>query len=253
MENRGDVFSEYMANQTGEIFLEIAETGEGIDKRKELDIVPIEDALLVSDHSSRRKIMIDVLKLDTLQNMEVIKTAVLNEDAETSHYAVTAVMEVKRKLSIAMQELSVRYDQDKEDPSVVSVYAQVLKEYLKSGFLDEHTIRKYKYTYIQVLQQLILLQEENKETFEEKFKTELELKEYLQAENTCMDYFRRFPHAEEPYLSLMKLYFTTKSPIQMQSVLDKLIKSPIKLSNRGLVIVRYLSGGKKHESIQQLL
>ena len=59
--------------------------------------------------------MIDVLKEDTMQYMEVIKTAVLNEDTETSHYAVSAVMEIKRKLSISLQQLSVKFDQNKRD------------------------------------------------------------------------------------------------------------------------------------------
>ncbi|WP_144511971.1 hypothetical protein [Bacillus sp. FJAT-22090] len=253
IKNKGELFGSYISQQDEDISLEILAIQEKIDKEKELDIVPIEDALVVSNYSNRRKVMIDVLKEDTLQYMDVLKTAVLNEDTETSHYAVTAVMEIKRKLSISMQELSVKFDQQSDDVHVGYAYAQVLKEYMGSGFLDKQTIRKYKYTYIHVLSQLIRNGNVDEETFQEKIKTEMEMNEYSAAEATCNEYLKKYPNSENPYVSLLKLYYTTKSTIKMQGILDELKKSTIKLSNRALTIVRYWSEGTEHESRRELL
>ncbi|MFJ8065531.1 hypothetical protein ACIQYS_12940 [Psychrobacillus sp. NPDC096426] len=248
IKNRGELFGAYINKQDEDISLELLAIQEKVEKEKELNIVPIEDALVMSDFSTRRKVMIDVLKEDAMQYMEVIKKAVLNEDTETSHYAVTAVMEVKRKLSISLQELSVKFDQNKKDNHLARAYAHVLKEYMRSGFLDDQTLRKYKYIYIQVLHQLIRTDDGDEETFEEKIKTEVEMKEYLHAENTCLEYLQQYPHSENPYIYLMKLYYTTKSTIKLQNILDELKKSTITLSNRALTIVRYWSGGTKYES-----
>lgn len=247
IENRGDLFEAYINKQDEDILLEVLTIQEKVEKDKELNIVPIEDALVVSDLTTRRKVMIDVLKEDTMQYMDVIKTAVLNEDTETSHYAVTAVMEIKRKLSISLQKLSVKFNQNKSDTHLSQAYAQVLNEYMKSGFLDNQTLRKYKFIYIQVLSQIIRNGEGVEETFEEKINTEIELKEYLDAEATCLEYLRQYPDSENPYICLLKLYYTTKSTMKMQSILDGLIKSNITFSNRALTIVRYWSGGSDHE------
>jgi len=42
-------------------------------------------------------------------------------------------------------------------------------------------------------------------------------------------------------------YYTTKSKISMQRVLDELMNSTIQFSNRALTIVRYWSGGQENE------
>ncbi|WP_277586476.1 hypothetical protein [Psychrobacillus antarcticus] len=250
--NRGALFSEYMKQQEENIDVELLKTFTKVNKEKELNIIPIEDALLVNDYMTRRRVMIDVLKEDTMQYIEVIKSAVLNEDTETSHYAVSAIMEAKRKLSISLQEISVKFDQHKENNQVAKTYAEVLKKYIKSGFLDNQTLRRYKYTYIQTLHQIIINGAEDMEVFEEKFKTEMEMKEYIQAEQTCQQYLSKYPDEENAYLNLMDLYYTTRSITNMLKVLEDLKKSSIRLSNQALSIVRYWSGGLGYESTKKL-
>lgn len=253
LKNRGDQFGHYISKQDEDIPLELLAIQEKVNKEKELNIVPIEDALVVSDYATRRKMMIDVLKEDTLQYMDVIKTAVLNEDTETSHYAVSAVVEIKRKLAIRLQELSVKFEQNNRDAHLARSYAKVLKEYMRSGFLDNQTVKKYKYMYIQVLHQLILNKDNDEKVWQEKLKTEIELKEYAAAEATCLQYLEKYPHSENPYICLLKLYYTTKSTIKMQSILEELKRSTIKLSNQALTIVRYWSGGNAYESHKEFL
>ena len=251
--NKGQLFSEYMKQQEENIDIELLISHEKVNKEKELNIIPIEDALLGNDYMTRRRVMIDVLKEDAIQYIEVIKRAVLNEDTETSHYAVSAVVELKRKLSISLQEFSVKFDQHKENNEVAKAYAQVLSKYIKSGFLDNQTLRKYKYTYIHTLNQIILNGGEDMEVFEEKFITEMEMKEFTQAEQTCQLYLSKYPDAENPYLHLLNLYYTTRSITNMFQVLEDLKKSSIRLSNKALMIVRYWSGGLGHDSTKKLL
>ncbi|MFJ7825500.1 hypothetical protein [Psychrobacillus sp. NPDC096623] len=251
--NKGQLFSEYMKQQEENIDIEVHVTHSKMNKEKELSVIPIEDALLVNNYMTRRKVMIDVLKEDAIQYIDVIKMAVLNEDTETSHYAVSAVMEVKRKLSISLQELSVKFEQHKEDTQVAKAYAQVINKYLLSGFLDNQTLRKYKYTYIHILTQIIVNGGEDMDIFEEKFKTEMEMKEYIKAEQTCRQYLNKYPNEENPYLNLLNLYYTTRATTNMLEVLEDLMKSRVRLSNRALTIVRYWSGGLDYGSTKQFL
>lgn len=245
--NKGETLDSYLKKQNDDIEIELLAKEETIEREKELNIIPIEEALVMSDFTTRRKVMLDVLKKDAMQYIDVIKMAVLNDDSETAHFAVAAVMEVKRKLSLSLQTFSVEFEKDPYHSMIARSYAQVLREYMKSGFLDEKTLKKYKYTYIQVLEQLIDNGEGDQITFEEKMKVETELHEYANAEKTGLQYLQYFPGIEEPYICLLDYYYTTKSKISMQRVLDELMNSTIQFSNRALTIVRYWSGGQENE------
>jgi hypothetical protein len=214
-----------------------------VEVEKELNVVSIEEALIVSEYAVRRKVMINVLKEDSMKYMDILQKAVSNEDTETSHYAVSAIMEMKRKLTLSLQELSLNYETNKDDAYILRTYADVLNNYMKSGFLDERTLRKYKFTYILVLEQLIGLLPEDDSAYIEKVDAELEVGGLLEAEKTALLYLDRHPESEDAYLCLLKVYFYMKSYIRLQEILNLLKRSPIRLSNRALTLVRYWSEG----------
>ncbi|MEV5029879.1 hypothetical protein [Paenibacillus sp. LPE1-1-1.1] len=239
----GEKLDEYIVKQQEEMSVSNIGIHKKMEVEKELNIISIEDALIVSEHSARRRVMIDVLKQDSINYLEVLQTAVSNEDTETSHYAVSAIMEAKRKLSISIQELSVQYEQNKTDEHLLRAYAEVLKGFMRSGFLDERTSRKYKYTYVAVLEQLISNSEDVESAFAEKLNAEMELGQFIASEETCHAYIERYPHSEDAYLSLVQLYFMTKSVDKLHTTIETLKKSPLRLSNRALTMVRFWSEG----------
>lgn len=245
--NEGKFLEDYMNEQTNDIEIELLTKEESVKREKELNVIPIKEALVINDFTTRRKLMLDVLKKDTMQYIDVIKMAVLNEDSETSHFAVAAVMEVKRKLSLSLQRFSVEFEKNQQDTTVARSYAQVVKEYMASGFLDDQTLKKYKYIYIQAVGILIEHGQGEPEIYEEKMRVEMELQEYQEAEKTGLQYLEAYPLNEEPYLFLMEYYYRTKSKMKMQEILDELMNSTIQFSNRALTVVRYWSGGNKHE------
>ncbi|UVI31256.1 hypothetical protein [Paenibacillus spongiae] len=239
----GGKLDDYIAAQQKEMSVQHLGIYSKLETEKELNVLSIEEALLVSEHSTRRKVMIDVLKQDAINYLEILQTAVSNEDTETSHYAVSAIMEVKRKLTLSLQELSVQYENNKEDVHVLSAYADVLKGYLRSGFLDDRTLRKYKFIYLGVLERYTGIAENACEAFVDKVDLELELKRYAEAEETCRVFEQRYSHIEEVYLCYLKVYFTIKSAEKLQHTFSKLKKSPLKLSNHALTLVRFWSEG----------
>ncbi|MDX1699130.1 MAG: hypothetical protein R3250_00870 [Melioribacteraceae bacterium] len=238
-----NTFSEYIQKQQDDIILQQTGIYEKINFEKELNVVAIEDALTVSNHSDRRRVMIDVLKQDALNYLEVLQIAVKNDDTETSHYAVSAIVEVKRKLSNALQKLVVEYGNSNKNSEIGLAYANVLKQYMRSGFLDERTLRKYKFTYIQLMEDLLNADFSEEFVFIEKSKTELELGLIADAETTSKLFVERYPNNEEAHLNLIKIYFTSNSYVKLQQTITKIKKSRILLSNKGLTIIRYWSEG----------
>lgn len=213
------------------------------DPQQETDLVPLEEALAISDVFTRRKAMIDVLKQDSRKYLDILQKAAGNEDSETSHYAVSAIIELKRKLMLSMQELSVQYEENKDDPHLLRAYADVLRDYMRSGYLDEHTLENYKAIYILVLGHLIRVSPELEEAYREKAEAELEVGRFSESEQTARLFLEHHPRSEDAYLLLMKIYFTMKSHEKLQETLNLLKKSPLRLSNRAVTLLRFWTEG----------
>ncbi|MDQ6420727.1 hypothetical protein RB620_14950 [Paenibacillus sp. LHD-117] len=241
--NAGHDFHDYMTKQHEEHKLHHVGIYSETESAKELNVIPIEEALLVSEHQDRRRVMIDLLKQDSVHYLEILQTAVRNEDTETSHYAVSAIMEVKRKLLLSIQDLSVQFENRKEDEYVVRAYAEVLKGFLRSGFLDERTVVKYQYTYIEVLNQMIKLSKQAEWAYKDKMETEINLGLFVVAESTSLHYLDQHPESEDAYLCLMKVYYLTRSSSKLNHTLEQLKQSPVRLSNHALTLVRFWSEG----------
>lgn len=244
-------FEQYMEKQTTDIEYEVSHLMNKVNIQQELDVVSIEEVLSISNIDVRRKAMLDVLKGDALKYLDIIQLAITNEDTETSHYAVSAMNEVKRELTILLQKLSVQYNENKEDVTVLHTYSNVIHEYLLSGFLDQQTEKQYKYTLIMLLEKLISLNAATEQQFQLKIATELALHQIANAESTVEMYKAAFPYSEEAYLTAMSVYFEAKSIEKLQHELLQLRKSSIKISNKGLETIRYWSETTKNDQVIQ--
>lgn len=240
---RGSKTNEELFAEKGKAEFEWMDIYTETQANRDRGVLAIEEALVVNEHAERRKVMLEVLKQDAMAYIDVLQKAVSNEDTETSHYAVSMVMEVKRKLTLSMQELSVQYEANRWDPDLLRAYANVIRDYIRSGFLDERTLQQYKFTYLAVLKDLIEAAPDTDFAFEEKTKTELELKRYTEAEQTATAYLQRCPDREEAYLLLIQVYYEMKSHKKLLETLDLLKQSPIRLSHRALTTVRFWSEG----------
>ena len=241
----GEWFGRYMEQLDDDILTKEKGVPEKVNKPKELNVIPIEEALIVNDHFTRRRIMIDVLKDDATQYIDVVKVAVENEDTETSHYAVSAIMEVKRKSAQTIRQLSAELARRPDDIRLACDYRDALKQYMDSGFMDENTLNVYRDRYIEVLETIISNYDGDiGNEYEEKMRCEIEGANFTDAEQTGLAYLNRYPDREEPYLQLIRLYYTINSPAALQRMIQAVKDSEIVLTNRGIGVVRYWSKGK---------
>lgn len=59
-------------------------------------IVPLQEALLINDASTRRQLIMDILYHDTGEYVDVLNKARMNDDVEVVHYATTAMVELQK-------------------------------------------------------------------------------------------------------------------------------------------------------------
>lgn len=202
-------------------------------------IVPIEEALILNDNKTKRSILLNALKQDASLYVEQIKAALKNSDTETSHYAAAALMELKRKLTISIHQLSYNYENNRENLDDSISYAEVLKKFICSEVLDERNLKKYNFTYANVLANINRLAPDKSNYFVDRINTLIALQEYTTAEECCEQFLTHHAMEEEPFMRYLKLYYTKQDSFNFEMVLNRLKSSNIVLSHSGLSKIRF--------------
>jgi hypothetical protein len=210
-----------------------------INIEEEINIVPIQDALLLNENKIRRKLLIHSLKENSIQNTKVLEKALQNEDSETSHYAASAIMEMKRRLQNSIQELAMQLKEKPEDVEILSLYAETINQFLKSGFLDEGTYKYYQALFSTVLEKIIESGYAKRTHYIDKINCDLHLQKNEKAAHYSEKFMEDHPMDEMAYIMGMKLHYSLQNTKQLQKVISTLKRKPVRLSANGLNIVRF--------------
>ncbi len=109
---------------------------------QDINRVPLEEALAVSDKTSKRTTILNMLKDDYSDSLEAIRKAVDNEDSEIAHYAATTITDVveqfKSKESVLRKEC-----EEWNRPEVLTEYIEYVQGFLQNRLLPEYEFQKY--------------------------------------------------------------------------------------------------------------
>ncbi|EJO5347332.1 hypothetical protein NRP93_001410 [Clostridium botulinum] len=211
---------------------------------KKMEVIPVEDALVLNDGKIKQDLIINVLKSDPYKYLGFLKKALKDEDTETSHYAATAVTEIKRKLTLEIQQVEKSYQKNRTDLSVIKAYADALKKYNDSGLLDKNAYGKNLSIYKELLEKIIEMDEWDEYIYEEIINCYILLKDFKKAIEYCNIYFEKFKKSEKPYLLIMKIYFINKNRTKFNKVLEKLKESNIILNRDSLNLIKFWLEGE---------
>lgn len=201
----------------------------GFDVERALNLVPMEEALLLNDNIIKRKLLLDILKDDMVKYPGLLRMALDSDDTETSHYAAAGIVEVKRKLLQSVQELSRRYESQKDMDSLV-MYAYAMKNYLGCGLLDESSGRKAMEKYQELLKGLLEFYSGEEVFYIDRINYEIDTGEFEAASLYCESFMKAFKQAEMPYFMYLKLFYNLGDRKSFRGVLETLKDSSISLS-----------------------
>ncbi len=210
-----------------------------VDVEKETSIVPMKDALLLNNNQTKRKMLMDILKNDSFGHIEILQTALKNDDTETSHYAATAIQDIIGKLHNSIHQMEFQLEKNQNDLTILTSFAQVIKQYLNIGFLDERSEKQYLYRYSQILERIIGIKPFEKEPYIEKINCDLQLGELETAEKFTQIFIQNCSNEEESFFMAMKLYYILKDQLKFKEILQSLKDSPVRLSPQGLNKLRF--------------
>lgn len=209
------------------------------DFKKEINVISAEEALLINNNQIKREIVVDILKEDYGQYIDLLKKALEDEDIETSHYAAAAITKIKGEFQTYIQKLEIIYHRNENDIKVIKEYIVVLKKYLQSGFLDKTSVYRYKELYNILLKKLLILDVSDQRYFIDKIQLDIEKENYSEAKQYCDMFYKHHKYEENSYLMYLNLYYVLKDYGKFKKILMELRESSVVLSNNGLNSIRF--------------
>lgn len=219
------------------------------EEERESNMVPIEEALAVTDKDNLRNVMLNVVKGSDKSSLAAISLALKSDDSEVTHYAATALQSVlndfRAKVKREYERATVvKEDETEEERSARLDAAAGLIDYM-AEFMDQRLLpKRERAQYALRLDELCeLLSQWDPERMTAK-RFEAVSMELLQTDNyekcreRCLQAYARYPDELEPYACQLKLYYSTGERDQFFRVLGELRASDIAMDSGTLELVR---------------
>jgi len=214
------------------------------DEERGKNMVPLEEAIAVSDTASIRTLMLNVIKGDIQKSLSAIALALNSEDSETSHYAASVLRDELNDFRVTVQKISAQIRDEDENKAE---YAKLLISYMN------HVLEQKVFTNIEQEYFVKVLEETGEilyETDKEQLESEeyewiclrlLEIKNYEQTEKWCERGMEVYPKMLSSYTCQLKLYFTIQEQEKFFVVMEKLKNSKVVIDNETLELIRIFS------------
>ena len=212
-------------------------------------VVPLEEALLINDPTTRRDLMMEVMYSNPDDYVGQLKEARTNDDTEVVHYAVTALSELQKEYQLQFQELDWKMKNDPEDEELLERYLKLLSRYLGSGIAEGNDMDIKLRAYSEMLGRKIKKTPDRLSLWKTKAETDLKIREYPAALEEIHHIIRTWDRSETGYLLLVKYHSAMKNRDGIESVLEQIRRKKIYLTPAGRRWIRFW---EKDKDVQEL-
>ena len=119
------------------------------------NIVPLEEAIEINDSTTRRRLMMEVLKKNPKENIDVLIKAGLSDDTELTHYATTTMMEIQGDYEARIKSCEDILKVNPQDYDCLRSYRKILSDYIGSNLLSGNVLTIYRNKLFKCLEELI--------------------------------------------------------------------------------------------------
>ncbi len=217
------------------------------DEEAERNMVPLEEALAVSDKKNLRALMMNIIKGDITKSLATIMLALNSQDSETSHYAASVLRDELNDFRMNVQKYYKEIENEDEDDTE---YEVMLIDYMESVLGQKIFADMEQKRFVQILS-------DKMEGLFTKDKGQITLDRY---EKLCLlllhsemfddmkkwcDRLREQYYWELPaYTCYLKMYFTMGDRNNFFKVLQELRDSDVVIDNETLQLMRIFEQGR---------
>lgn len=209
------------------------------DLSAETDRVPMEEALLVSDLTYRREMVMGLLDArDPLVCLPALRRALANEDGETSHYASVAIMELRRKMQQQLDEAEARWRRAPGDTEACARLEELLYQAIRTDLFDPDVRRRLLRRHTALTDRMLRANQPAETCLHHRIRTELQQGHLAAAQRLCARYLKAYPHSEQAVRDQMEVCVQAKNGAGLQQFLHGLRNRPVLLTASTLAWVR---------------
>ena len=209
---------------------------------RDMNLVPMEEALAVSDKGGLRSLMLSVVKGDVTQYLSSIAKALNSEDTETAHYAASVLRDEINNFSAHVTETLNEIEQAKTVEKVA--LCQHLLAYM-NVFLEQNVfVGIERENYISTLEQvgetcyIVAQAEMTVEEFSWIVSALMKVDRIDDCQKWCDRMFAMYPASLQTYANRLKLYFKTNQEEKFFETLRGLKESRIAIDKETLEVIR---------------
>ena len=213
------------------------------------DIVPLSDTYLLGDAHMKRRLFTNAIKQEVVENPEILREAVHDEDREITYYAVSMMTARMGKVADDIDTVEQALAEGKEEERTANLtrYADLLEDYLKNGYGDADGRAKKEQQLIDTLAELVRREPDDDAVRKQQVRTLIRAKSFDEARAACASYAAARPETEGPvYLRLM-LAAAERDDAGVRTAVKELRALPVRLSPEALTAIRYWGGEATNE------
>ena len=214
------------------------------DEERERNIVPVEEAILISDKEKKRKNMLNVLLGETDDALSSIAMALNSDDSEVAHYAASFLQSkldlFRENVRRAMQIIQEK--ESREEPCTEDILALIryMEQLLKQKVLTQLEQTDY-------VGQMEGLCQKVYDTAKDQIdpicysgicRLLIDLKAYDRAEVWGERFAVQYPDQLQAYKLRMRMYFEMEEKDKFFETLDQLKASNVVIDNQTLKLIR---------------
>lgn len=207
---------------------------------RDINIVPMQQTLIVSDVRRRRKMLLDVLKKDIRKSLGAIAIALDNPDSETSHYAASVIMDVLSEFRGNVQNMHNKLREDPEDFDLASALLAYINEVLRQNILTGDEKRSYIYIEDEIGDAMFRYHSEQIEGYQYRHLIEdlVDIREFSVADKWARRALRNRDYQLDTYIGCLKYYFAYNDRDAFMKCLDQLKASGIVVNKETMELIR---------------
>lgn len=199
------------------------------EQETEMNYVPIQDAMAVSDTSSLRRLVLDTLRSDAKKALASIAVAMNSRDTETSHYAATVILDALSEFRSTAQNMLIHMQRLPEDVEMSLLTFDYIQEVLNMKIMTDVEQESYIYTLDSIGENLFIHNLWYMTAAHYLMLTDLflSIEGYSMAEKWCSRAMKYRPDMLDTYKARLHLYYKQKNNSVFFECLNELRESDI--------------------------
>lgn len=211
-----------------------------VDERSADASAPAVDVLSLGGYDARRRMVMDTLgQPDTADYMSVLRTALGNDDQETSHYASVVIMDVQQRMQDGLAARERALKENPGDPGALGELEEELYRVITSGALDENSLPRHYARFREVSDELLAGPAPEPGCFHRRIAIDLRRHDDAHAKSTVERFVEIHPDCEDAVLDTLRVCVRMNDRAWLDRFLSQLGSMPVMLTERTLRYIRF--------------